>query len=153
MNKLYYFAYGSNILSNRLYERIGYAKVIDMHRLAGYKLVFDTGYYSRFNFANIIPGNSTDFVEGILYEVNDKQLQHLDNYEALYKKEFFTVNGATVAVYTNNEGMNTQTGKPQLAYLNLILAGCKEHNLTHTFTLLTAYKRANYKLRGLKIFS
>lgn len=153
MNKLYYFAYGSNILSERLYERIGYAKIIGTHRLFGYKLIFDTGYFSKFTFANITPGTPEDFIEGILYEVTDKQLQCLDQYEALYFKEFFTVAGATVAVYINNTILNITVGKPKLAYLNLILAGCKEHNLTHTFAKLTAFKRANYRLRGLKIFS
>lgn len=49
---MYYFAYGSNILTSRLEDRVGDVETIGTHVLKDYKLVFDTGHdcaYARVN--------------------------------------------------------------------------------------------------------
>lgn len=148
-----YFAYGSNILTSRIEERIGIVKKHSTHLLFGYKLVFNTGYDKRGLFANIIKGTSADFVEGVLYEIESYQLSLLDRYEGYYYKKFFTIFDEVVAVYINEDERSITEGKPSLNYLNLILKGCKEHSLTYTFDILTRYKKDNYKLRKFKIFS
>lgn len=154
MKKVYYFAYGSNILQERLEQRVGEVKKISNYRLHGYKLAFDTGCnFAIGTYANIIAGTSEDFIEGVLYEITGKQLKRLDEYEMLYLKQFFDApDGSIAVVYVNDEPLNKEKGIPQLYYLNIIMQGCANQGLNYTLNLLQNFKKENYKLKSYKKF-
>jgi gamma-glutamylcyclotransferase (GGCT)/AIG2-like uncharacterized protein YtfP len=79
----FYFAYGSNMDTKRMYERVDEDDIysISSATLYNYKLVFnkkamDSGYA----YANVAHRNG-ELVEGVLYEVEDGVIDELDRYE------------------------------------------------------------------------
>lgn len=142
-----YFAYGSNILTKRLQQRVGYVTKHSTLKLQGYKLIFNApGSFG--SFANIIP-NSQSFVEGVLYDLSQEQQRELDGYEGWprqYKKFYFLTDYGRICYVYAYTGNAPET-LPPVHYLNIILRGLKEHNLEHTLKALKKYK----KLNNLKI--
>lgn len=151
MRKILYFSFGSNCLQARLEERLlryGVVTKVRTYRLMGWKLVFNATSFDYWTFANIEKGLVTDFVEGVLYELTPKQYIILDRYEGLYYKYYFDLpNGELACTYICTDKGNLLAGKPQLPYLNIIIAGMKENNLKATYNALVKYKKANYKLK------
>lgn len=138
-----YFAYGSNILTKRLTQRVGLVTKHSTLKLVGYKLIFNApGNFGAF--ANIIP-SVNDFVEGVLYHLTQDQQRELDGYEGWprqYKKFYFLTESEKICyayVYIGN----APEILPPVHYLNIILRGLKEHNLEHTLKVLNKYKRIN----------
>lgn len=153
MKKVYYFAYGSNLLIDKLKFRVdhlGEVTVYKQYNLMGWKLVFNCGWFHTF--ANIVKGDETDFVEGILYDLNAYQLKLLNEYEGLYETYYFDIDANSIAcVYISTKKCHkVDNGKPELAYLNSILQGCADHGLTKTYLKLMKYKQDNYKLKSFK---
>lgn len=148
-----YYAYGSNISLEQMRNRVGFVLPGVPHVMHNYELVFDAGSkYSSFVFCNIkyTPGKR---VEGLIYELEDYQLRFLDQYEALYRKQFFYLNGEKVFVYICRDPIKKLQNKhkPTLSYLNTILDGCLTAGLKGTYNELLEYKNKNYKLkRGSK---
>jgi nitrate/nitrite-specific signal transduction histidine kinase len=135
--KKLYFAYGSNMNQARLVARVGAVKKAGTLRLSGYRLLFDTGTKSTSIYANIQKtGNPKDFVEGVVYELSATQIKILDRYEMLYNRVLENVGKMTLNVYICiDESSKTLSNykKPTPDYLNLILQGAKENNLTETY--------------------
>lgn len=135
--KRYYFAYGSNMNQARLEDRIGKVKKIGVARMKGYRLVFNAGLDNRC-FANVWKtGEDQDFVEGVIYEVNPRQLRLLDNFEGapfLYNRVVEAFKGKNLYIYIAINALYCQQGlkKPEIEYLNHIIKGCKENNLLFT---------------------
>lgn len=132
MKRIFYFAYGSNLLSSRLRFRIGNFIPRGRYILENYELVFNC-----FGYANIIssPGNS---VEGYLYEVNSDQISELNKYEALYNAEYFDIDDNTIAVvYIAKENAVKDSlfyrSRANTEYLQIILEGCREKGLQATY--------------------
>lgn len=150
MLKVFYFAYGSNLSHERLISRVGLCAKHRNYTLRGYKLSFNCGNRGLV-YANIVKGRDTDSVEGVLYELNAEQFKELDWYEGFYIKEFFMTDQQELcAVYVGHPHAIVKakdTTKPMLAYLNVIIEGCLENNLRHTYDELIAYKEKNYKLK------
>lgn len=155
MLKVKYFAYGSNLLIDRLKQRVEYFNEIVNpgipYTLQNYKLVFNAGAgFAGFCFANIVPCLG-EKVEGILYDLNPEQFERLSRYEALYEKQYFKVNENTIActyVATVDNTLKKEK-KPDLNYLNII-DGCLESNLISTYNKLLEFKTKNYKLKKNK---
>lgn len=153
MNTLLYFAYGSNMLSKRLTERVGYVHRIGVYTLLNHRLLFNSGSFRLNSYANIEPAEG-ESVEGVLYNLNETQIHSLDfcegyprNYEKFYKIE--TINGSQLVIFgywTRSEFYKTINGKPNLNYLNIILMGAMQNGLDVTFNKLSQYKNDNYKL-------
>lgn len=77
-----YFAYGSNMDSERMKKRgVNYSRR-ECAFLKGHKLVFNklVSYNPQEGYANIVP-DENDMVEGVLYEISDSDLSKLDKYE------------------------------------------------------------------------
>lgn len=152
-NKRYYFAFGSNLLEERLIYRVGVVNKIQNYTLYGWKLVFNVGYPHLSSFANIVrTNNQNDFVEGVLYELNWIQESLLSEYEGLYYKEEFVDKSlkATIFAYVGLQEFTIkpeETVLPNLYYLNYILDGCVNQKLDYTYKKLAEYKRKNYKLK------
>lgn len=148
IDKIYYFAYGSNIKQERLEFRVGKVKYVSNHILLNYRLVFNCG--NRFGdvFANIVKSNG-DKVHGCLYELTPLQLSLLDGYELLYYKEFFMIDNQLCVVYISYPKfiLTKNVTPPWLNYINIILEGCVEKKLTYTYNEVLAFKKANYRLK------
>lgn len=142
MKIIYYFAYGSNLCTGRLQYRIGKFQTYRVHKLNGYRLVFNCS-----GFANIEKAKEFDFVEGILYKITNDQLNTLDIIEGFYKKEFFDIeNNGIAVVYIGLKEKINNFMKPNLSYLNIILDGLIEHGLKETFNKVCDFKEKNYSL-------
>ena len=137
-----YFAYGSNMLSSRINERIGKVKRVGTHRLRGYRLSFNCGSNKGFgSVANLIKtGDMNDYVEGVVYSLTPKQLKTLDLYEGapqFYNRviEEYQARPMTMYVCFNEAYRSADGMRPE--YFNILVQGCIENNLTHTQKILT----------------
>lgn len=128
-----YFAYGSNMSSKRMYER----KIDFSYRESGilknYKLVINKISYKNpeIGFANIIKDNESE-VEGIIYDVNEKDIKKLDKYEGYpkhYSKYFIEIKSEddkykNCLIYiANPEWVVTGEIKTMKGYKDYILEG------------------------------
>lgn len=106
MNKLHYFAYGSNLHPIRMQERVPSAVVIGVVRAEGRKLTFSkrskdcSGKCSFYE-----SGNPTDVVYGVLYEFDSADKEKLDRAEGKgygYNEQLvsFELNGLVYAPFT-----------------------------------------------------
>lgn len=150
-NRILYFSYGSNLLSERINRRL--FAIIPVYRtyvLEGYRFVFNTGISKKAAFANIIP-SPRDTVEGVLYELTGQQFKELSHYEGCYHPEFFIVDNQSVIVYVGNEEYTLlKSPTPSLDYINTIIKGCLEKRLYRTYNELVEYKNKVLKLKSNK---
>ncbi len=125
-----YFAYGSNMDKDRLIRRGVQFYSREFARLIRYKLVFNKKSRSgKFAYANIVP-SAHDYVEGVLYEINDEGLSVLDQYEGYpnhyYRKKVAVQNskGETIQAetYIANPAHTMEGLCPTREYLNHLLA-------------------------------
>jgi gamma-glutamylcyclotransferase (GGCT)/AIG2-like uncharacterized protein YtfP len=129
-----YFAYGSNMEPRRFKRRAPRARALGPARLPGHRLDF-TRYSTAFRggVADVVPDPESE-VWGVLYEVEDSDLDSLDNYEGVpvhYRRERATI--------IDNEGsereatiyMANRTGRftPRKEYLELMLKGARDREL------------------------
>lgn len=138
-----YFAYGSNILRERLEERVGPVQFVKTVKLPFWKLQFNCGN----GFADIVPSKKeTDFVEGVIYEITAFQTYILDQYEGLYTREILYVGNDKVWYYKGLKRAKTKM-KPFLGYINIILDGCLQNNLLDTYNKLVDYKKKTFNIK------
>lgn len=91
-NDSIYFAYGSNLSTRRLEERIGPFDCLGIGRLIKYKLRFDVKGIDQSAKANIAyTGISSDIVWGVLYKFTHSAALQLDTYETGYIRRIVTI--------------------------------------------------------------
>lgn len=133
---LYYFAYGSNMLTHRLRERVRSAlpisaAVLRNHRLAWHKQGIDgSGKCDIIEAA----GNDTRQVHGVLYEMDAEEQSRLDKAEQLgtgYARKSVKVatESGTYLPFTYQALMKDQSLVPYRWYKQLVVAGAREHRL------------------------
>lgn len=133
--KVKYFAYGSNMSSARLQNRAPSAQATGRAKLYDRRLVFNKASNDGSTKANIeySPG---DVVWGVLYELDEKDLQKVDAAEGGYKRievEVIIDSGDTVKAFSY-VSTNIMTGCIPLDwYIDYILAGAKEHGLPQQY--------------------
>jgi gamma-glutamylcyclotransferase (GGCT)/AIG2-like uncharacterized protein YtfP len=101
--------------------------------LEGYRLVFNkiASRNRMEGYANIVKDGGS-YVEGILYDITDEDIEKLDKHEGYpqhYDRKKLKVrlaNGETVeaVVYVAQKGMTSDGLKPSKDYLNHLLKGC-----------------------------
>ena len=128
-----YFAFGSNMSARRIRHRLGWSPARKSATLSDYVLVFNKQSYDGGK-ANI-KSSLGDQVEGILYSVNEDDLETLDNYEGVkdkqYKRKNIQVNdlnGHLIFAVTYIALNTGPESKPTREYLNFLLEG--EHLLS-----------------------
>lgn len=158
MNKLLYFAYGSNMLRLRLENRVGNTVKIGNYTLSGYKMLFNSGCFNH-SYANIEADPSSS-VNGVLYRLTESQIGILDmhegyprNYEKFYKIETILINGIPeqciiFGYITVNPYYINKDAIPSLDYLNIILMGCAENQLIDLYNELFEFKMNNYPIKS-----
>ena len=122
-----YFAYGSNMISARMKQRLGWEAPRRAATLKDFQLVFDQ---AGFNDPSWSPANirleQGGLVEGMVYEVEEKDLKILDGYEKYYQ----CLEVRVMATQEKNLDAVTYLSKkphgekpPTQEYLNFLLEG------------------------------
>jgi hypothetical protein len=134
-----FFAYGSNMLTRRLRapDRCPDAKYLSTATLAGYALRFHKISGDGSGKCNAVKtGNAADVVHGALFEVNTANKSQLGKAEGLgkgYQESGVQVVSpeGTVSAFTflADPDAIDETLKPYDWYVDLVIAGAKEHNL------------------------
>jgi len=123
-----YFAYGSNMSSQRLIERVVNFISKEKGTLKGYRFIINKKSQKNPNvgFANIIRDDNSE-VEGIIYEIKNEDILKLDRYEGApkhYKRETYIINDKECVIYiANNEWTSPTELEATLEYKNFILEG------------------------------
>jgi len=124
-----YFAYGSNMSSKRLTERGVNFLSSEKGILKGYKFIINKKSQKMpdIGFANIIKDDTSE-VEGIIYEINEKDLLLLDKFEGVksnhYRRENHIINNKECVVYIANDSWTTKEElQTTEEYKNYILEG------------------------------
>jgi len=133
--EVYYFAYGSNMVTKRLRSWVPSAKVIGQARLLNKRMVCNKKSIDGSGKANLVdsPG---DVAWGVLYKVDTEELSKLDRVEGGYQR-------LTMQVLTNEEdfiesevyiSMKLTTDlTPYDWYKDLIISGACEHELPRDY--------------------
>lgn len=133
--KVLYFAYGSNMSTERLRQRVPSAKPICKARLNNKRVVFNKRSTDGSGKANL-SDSIGDETWGVLFEVDATDINKLDNIEGGYKRTSLQTqtvegNNITAEVYISNKLTNDPVAYDW--YKELILTGAKEHNLPKSY--------------------
>jgi len=137
-NDLWYFAYGSNLDTDRKQYRTGLIRESHIAKLSGYRLAFNkrSGRYRAC--ANLL-ANPTEEVYGVIYRCTPEALVELDYHEGVssghYRQETMqvqTLDGQTLRAiaYVANPDYIIPEGRPSDEYLKHILRGARTHRLS-----------------------
>jgi len=124
--KVYYFAYGSNMLRSRIEERIGKVRFIGVDSITEWKLSFSSGYSSS---TLNIEYSKPDYVQGVVYEITLGQLKKLDYFEGcpLLYQRFLDESALGNRVWIYIDPNKRNTSRPLTSYVDLIQEGIKEN--------------------------
>lgn len=136
---VWYFAYGSNMESATLRGRRG----IQYHcalpgRAHGWRLVLDKPglFPTGSSFANIIP-DVASFVWGVLYQINEAELGHIDLTEGVLIGNYCRIeipvhtsrSDPALNAFTLTSERRDPTLQPSTRYMGLLISGAEEHGL------------------------
>ena len=128
--KVIYFAYGSNMLTRKIREVAPSARPIGTAILENYLLVVNKKSLDGSSKANLlkIPGH---LVWGVLYEIDEGELNRLDRSEGGYLRKSLEVKPTTggeakAFVYLSSKLTNSL---PYHWYKRFIVDGAREHGL------------------------
>lgn len=135
--RIIYLAYGSNLHPARLRERIGNVELLDVVRLAGWRLIFDKHGADGSAKANLRPVPGGDSVAwAAAWSIERRQLPLLDRFEGCgrgYETIRFEVpvSGAPVdaLAYLAPSHWTSPDLQPFDWYRDLIVAGARCHRL------------------------
>lgn len=141
-NKINVFSYGSNMLYNRIAERVKSAKVIGNGYITGHTLRFHKISKDESGKANIYQtDDSKNIVWGVIIQLDLLDKPILDGFEGLgygYEEKEVRVNlpdnleiGATV--YVAEEKSIDEELKPYDWYYNFVVEGAKENKLPEEY--------------------
>jgi len=128
-----YFAYGSNMKIDRITadERAPSARKLGLAKIQDKKMVFNKVSTDGSGKGNIIVSLS-NLVWGVLFEINEREIQNLDRAEGGYYKQDITVvdeNGNSTEAFTYISSKTDNNLKPYDWYLALIIEGADENDL------------------------
>jgi len=131
--KVLMFAYGSNLLIERLEHRVGKVINLGAYDLKGYELIFDCCTATD-TYANL-KAKEDSYVEGVIYELTYRQLKMLDQYEGLYERytrileEPIELKGRKLHFYISPFRSKEFSTPIDKFYFNAIYDGAKANNL------------------------
>ncbi len=143
MNAELYFAYGSNMSSFRLRARVGKVPIVGTALLPGYQLSFYKRGGDGSGKCNVHPtGKPSDVVFGILYRLDQQQLQKLDIFEGVghgYHRKTMqcqlqsTDEVVSTVLYIATSRFTDENLLPFAWYRDFVLAGAKEQGLPASY--------------------
>lgn len=137
----YIFSYGSNMLLERITERIESVEVVGIHELTGFRLLFNKKSKDGSTKANIEETKDrNDSVWGVIHKIDLKDKPTLDKFEGL-GKGYLLINFnhhvedeyRTIHSYVATEYRYIEEGKPYDWYLNLVIAGAIENEFPEEY--------------------
>jgi len=126
-----YFAYGSNMKTDRMTRRVPSAKPLGYAKLMDKKLVFNKISSDGSGKTNIVDAKN-GVVLGVLFEIDEEEIVKLDDIEKGYEKQDITVLGNDDKPLRAFTYVSTQTKdglKPYDWYLNFLIEGADENEL------------------------
>jgi len=147
---VWYFAYGSNLWTDQMRDRIGSIGRVEhpprVATLANYRLTFQQSEPGGDAYANIVvadagllgQGMSRQSVLGIVYRCNEVELAKLDVVEHGYERRPITVvdvegEALDAVAYIVRPADALNIGKPNDAYLSRITTGARQHGLPESY--------------------
>lgn len=138
---MYYFGYGSNMLTARLKARVPSATPVATATLDGYELRFHKRSRDGSGKCNVSPSSHNDAsVHGVIFEVNDSELDALDEAEKRgrgYVRQDVSVRTAASTVdafaYVAQPAYIDQALLPYEWYHAIVVAGAREHALPSSY--------------------
>ncbi|MCY4642760.1 MAG: gamma-glutamylcyclotransferase [Gammaproteobacteria bacterium] len=149
MSHSLYFAYGSNLLTNRLVDRCPSAQYYASACVDDFALEFSkNSKKDGSGKATFIPSHGQRLY-GAVFEMETSELEQLDRVESgYYREDSFKVclvatgTSKTVKTYIAPEKSRNPDLKPFDWYLALIVAGAMEHKLPQT--VISAYQNTRF---------
>ncbi len=138
---LKYFAYGSNMLHYRLWQRVPSCRVLDCVSVRGYSLNYFIRGIDNSGKCNIIEtGQDIDCVHGVVFEMAKSDLHRLDAAEGeSYEKSEIVLQGEVeqhrAFVYIGREAYIDTDLKPFDWYKAIVVEGARSHNLPDEYIL------------------
>jgi hypothetical protein len=133
-----YFAYGSNMLTKRLRNRVPSAKfsavtTLTKHCLKFHKVSTDKKGNRSGKCNAYSTGKEKDVVYGVVFEIDRNELPNLAAAEVGYNPEVLTLTqrGKAEAAFmfsVTDESLLSDSLRPYAWYKELVLAGAREHN-------------------------
>lgn len=128
-----YFAYGSNMSSERLRARVGPAVSLGAVRIDHYDLAFNKPGSDGTGKANLVP-RTGEQAWGVAWELDDSSWTTLDRFEPRYERALFrleTASGASLeaTAYVFEGPADSPHIAPAAAYVQHLVAGAIEHAL------------------------
>jgi gamma-glutamylcyclotransferase len=146
MTTVRYFAYGSNMLRERLRARVPSAGAIGVAMLPDYRLDFAKVSTDKSGKADVVrvPGSST---YGVLFELDERELAALDRAEgADYQRDLIDVGFGDAVVkaccYFAKDSRRQVGLLPYCWYVALIKAGATQHALPETYQ--ESFRRSSF---------
>jgi len=129
-----YFAYGSNMLRERLFERIGNAGELGTARLPGYRLVFHKRGDDGSGKCTVVGNHAGHEVWGVVFELNAPQKATLDQYEGRgysVEKVVLSHNDTPLEAFTyiSRQRWLDPSAQPYSWYKGLVLVGAIQAGL------------------------
>ena len=137
-NDVWYFAYGSNLDTDRKQDRTGLIRESHIAKLSGHRLAFNKRSDRYRACANLLV-NPTEEVHGVIYRCTPEALAEMDQHEGVasghYRRESVQVeklDGQRVQAitYVANSQYIIPEGCPSDEYLEHILRGARAHRLS-----------------------
>lgn len=139
-SSLLYFAYGSNMSSPRIVERVPSTTFHSIATLSGYILKFNKHSVDGSAKCNIEKsGNPEDIVHGVVFTLLEEEKPWLDHYEGLgngYEIEVFeldTKEQGAIEAFAYVATDIDESLKPYHWYKEHVLRGAREHQLPSTY--------------------
>lgn len=136
---MYYFAYGSNMLTARLAERVPTVRPAGRAWLSGHRLYFHLRGQDGSGKCNVVPtDNATDRVHGVLFELDADRLERLHAAEgpayAFLELDVGTPEGACrAAIYRGHADWLDESLVPFDWYRAFVTRGAREHGLPEDY--------------------
>jgi gamma-glutamylcyclotransferase (GGCT)/AIG2-like uncharacterized protein YtfP len=135
---LSYFAYGSNMLRNRLRERVPSAEPIGVARLTGHRLAWHKVSTDGSGKCDIVPGSPGDEVWGVLFEIDPEHKADLDRIEGVGEgyesvRVVLDMDGTPLEAETYRAIAVDSELRPYGWYKALVVAGARENGLTEAY--------------------
>jgi gamma-glutamylcyclotransferase (GGCT)/AIG2-like uncharacterized protein YtfP len=133
-----YFAYGSNMLEQRLKDRVKSAEFLSNAWIRGYEVRFRKISIDGSGKADLVEtGNPEDIVHGVVYQFDPEEWSALDAAESGYDRtpiQVHTDSGTRdVTTYLARRGRIDESLKPYTWYLQLIRCGAEQHGLPEDY--------------------
>jgi hypothetical protein len=139
-----YFAYGSNMKTSRIKERVGKVDVRGSAKLEDYRIAFNKTSTDRTGKTNIARRKGSE-VWGVVFGLTQEQFDKLASFERGYKVESLSVRcgNETPEVKSFIAEETTSGLRPSREYLDYLIGGAREHGLPDDYVkLLEAVKVA-----------